>query len=53
MYKTCVLFYVTKRENRMSHEDAVEETIKTEPFERHPIYRAKLDSLQEKFKDFD
>jgi len=46
----CILFYITKRENRMSHEDAVEETLSNEPFGRHPIFRAKLDSLQEQFK---
>jgi hypothetical protein len=49
---TCILFYVTKRENRMSHEDAIEETLSNEPFVRHPMYRAKLDSMKEQFKEF-
>ena len=53
MIDTCILFYTTKRENRMSHEDAVEETLRLEPFERHPIFRAKLDGLQEQFQVFD
>ena len=48
-----MLFYVTKRENRMSHEDAVEETLRLEPFERHPIFRAKLDALEEQLKVLD
>ena len=52
LIETCILFYVTKRENRMSHEDAVEETLSNEPFLRHPIYRAKLDSMKEQFKEF-